>query len=389
MISSSPFTFITTTLSLFFLIQRVNSQLPATRTFTFINHGDFAEGVAEYGATYSEIRNEVYNFDIFPFSLCFYNTTPGAYVLAIRGGVPGDRREPIRWVWDANRRRPVGENATLSLRRDGNLVLAESNGVIANGRRRLVSRDSDADGSDGPYSLVFEEPGIIMYLNYSGELIRYADWLGYTGNKVTFTTLPENYVNSTVYDLLLKYDEPPPESSRDLNITLQKLNYNATYSFLRLGSDGNVKIFTYNGVVRYPRWEQSFAYFPDYHVRECALPSRCGQFGLCDRGMCVACPSPKGLLGWSEGCAPPQLGQCGGGGKVGYYEIRGAEHFLTLLVSADGQMTVAECRRRCSRDCKCKGFVYQENTSLCLTVPLLATLIREVNTSVVYVKYLK
>lgn len=37
----------------------------------------------------------------------------------------------MRWVWDANRGRPVRENATLTFGSDGNLVLADVDGKVA------------------------------------------------------------------------------------------------------------------------------------------------------------------------------------------------------------------------------------------------------------------
>ncbi|PNX73986.1 epidermis-specific secreted glycoprotein ep1-like [Trifolium pratense] len=64
-----------------------------------------------------------------PFQVGFYNTTPNAYTLALRVGL--QRSEQLfRWVWEANRGNPVGENATFSLGVDGNLVLANADGRI-------------------------------------------------------------------------------------------------------------------------------------------------------------------------------------------------------------------------------------------------------------------
>lgn len=107
----------------------------------------------------------------------------------------------------------------------------------------------------------------------------------------------------------------------------------------------------------------------------------------------MACPSPKGLLGWSEGCAPPRLPPCKGGGaaKIDYYKIIGVENFLNpYLDDGKGPMKMEECRERCSRDCKCLGFIYKEDTNKCLVTPLLATLIKDENaTSVGYIKYSK
>ncbi|KAH8518705.1 hypothetical protein H0E87_000518 [Populus deltoides] len=80
----------------------------------------------------------------------------------------------MRWVWEANRGNPVGENATLTFGEDGNLVLADADGRIAwqtnTAKRsgslqvlcalevqlRLVSRRSEKQNSNGAYSLVME-----------------------------------------------------------------------------------------------------------------------------------------------------------------------------------------------------------------------------------------
>ncbi|KAF3442413.1 hypothetical protein FNV43_RR16329 [Rhamnella rubrinervis] len=118
--SFSPLHFL---LLAFFFIE-IQAQVPAYQTFKFVNHGDFGQPTTEYHSMYRVIQTKYLNFNIPPFQLCFYNTTPGAYVLAIRAGIPGDG-DLMRWVWDANRNHPVGENATLSFGSTGNLVLAE------------------------------------------------------------------------------------------------------------------------------------------------------------------------------------------------------------------------------------------------------------------------
>lgn len=429
-------------------ITLTQSQVPKNETFTYINQGEFGDRIIEYDASYRfiDISDALYTF---PFRLCFYNTTPDAHVLAIRAGLPRDE-SLMRWVWDANRNRPVKENSTLTFGRDGNLVLADVDGRVVwqtntankgvtgikmmpngnlvlhdkygkfiwqsfdyptdtllvgqsvriNGRNKLVSRTSDIVGSDGPYSMVLDHKGFTMYLNHSGRQLIYGGWPGRDfGNFITFDARPENDEH-TAYELVLGYNPPegnqrrllqvrPVESGGILN--LNKLNYNATYSFIRLGSDGNLKAYTYYDKVSYLKWDESFAFFSNNFIRECALPSKCGEYGLCNKAMCVACPSPKGLLGWSEECAPPKRPPCGKGGKVDYYKIVGVEHFSNpYLDDGKGPMKVGECRAKCDKDCKCVGFIYKEDTSKCLVVPVLATLIKDVNaTSVGYIKYVR
>ncbi|KAJ0100798.1 hypothetical protein Patl1_04835 [Pistacia atlantica] len=406
------------------------SQVPKNQTFRFINQGEFGDRIIEYDASYRVIRNDVYTFYTFPFRLCFYNTTPDAYIFAIRAGIPDDE-SLMRWVWDANRNDPVHENATLTFGQDGNFVLADADGHVVwqtntankgvtgikllpngnlvlhdkngkfiwqsfdhptdtllagqsvkiNGVNKLVSRTSDMIGSGGPYSIVLDHKGFTMFVNNSGQQLIYGGWpeTDY-GSIITFDVVPEND-EATAYELVRPI-------GNGAQINLNKLNYNATYSFLRLDSDGNLKAFTYYDKVSYLKWEESFAFFSSYFVRECALPSKCGTYGLCDKRMCVACPSRKGLLGWSESCMPPKVPPCGKGDKVGYYKIVGVEHFLNpYLKDGEGPMKVAECRDKCNKDCKCLGFFYKEDSSKCLLAPMLGTLIKDQNTSVGYIKY--
>ncbi|GMJ10125.1 hypothetical protein like AT1G78830 [Hibiscus trionum] len=452
----SPLFFQFIFISFFAFAATTLAKVPANQTFRFVNEGEFGDRIIEYDASYRVIRNDVYSFYTFPFRLCFYNTTPDAHIFAIRAGIPNDE-SLMRWVWDANRNDPVRENATLTFGEDGNFVLADVDGRVVwqtntankgvtgirllpngnlvlfdkngkfvwqsfdhptdtllvgqsvriNGRNKLVSRTSDVDGSDGPYSIVLDRNGFIMYLNYSGQQLIYGGWpIKDFGDIVTFDALPENE-NATAYELVLTHQQTNQSTTstagngrRLLQVrpigggstyNLNKLNYNATISFLRLGSDGNLRAFTYYDKVSYLKWDESFAFFSSYFVRECALPSKCGAFGLCDKRMCVACPSPKGLLGWSESCRPPKPVPCRSGAKVDYYKIVGVEHFLnTYLDDGEGPMKVEQCRDKCTKDCKCVGFIYKEDTSKCLTAPILGTLIKDVNaTSVGYIKYSK
>ncbi|CAN6558268.1 unnamed protein product [Malus baccata var. baccata] len=101
------------------------AQVPANQTFTYVNEGEFGPFITEYDASYRML-------DPFaaPFQLAFYNTTPNAFTLALRMGLR--RSESLfRWVWEANRGNPVGENATLTFGTNGNLVLAHANGKVA------------------------------------------------------------------------------------------------------------------------------------------------------------------------------------------------------------------------------------------------------------------
>ncbi|CAO2836231.1 unnamed protein product [Amaranthus hypochondriacus] len=116
---SNPFSQILSFLLLLIVFVCIAEALvPPSSTFKLVNEGEFGYYIVEYDANYRTL--DVFNS---PFKLCFYNTTPNAYTLALRMGL-------VRWVWEANRGNPVKENATFSLGADGNLVLAEADGRV-------------------------------------------------------------------------------------------------------------------------------------------------------------------------------------------------------------------------------------------------------------------
>ncbi|KAG8637184.1 hypothetical protein MANES_15G094032v8 [Manihot esculenta] len=193
--------------TIFSLISQAS--VPPSATFKYVNEGDYGERRVEYDALYRALEPFAQ-----PFQLCFYSnsTTPDQFTLALRMGT-WTNFSRMRWVWEANRGNPVGENATFSLGTDGNLVLADADGRIAwqsytankgvvgfqllsngnmvlhdskgrfiwqsfdyptdtllvgqslrlGGPTKLVSRVSEEKTADGPYSLVLEDKTMTMY----------------------------------------------------------------------------------------------------------------------------------------------------------------------------------------------------------------------------------
>ncbi|XP_078164480.1 EP1-like glycoprotein 2 [Carex rostrata] len=423
-----PFSLLTFSL---LLLSLATSALAKVDTFTYVNQGEFGPYITEYDADY-----RVLPIATSPFQMAFYNTTPGAFYLALRMGTM--RSESVfRWVWEANRGHPVGENATFSLLPDGNLVLADADkrivwstgtankGVVGlkilptgnillydsknrtiwqsfdhptdtllvgqsldyvKGPNKLVSRRSTTDGSYGIYSLVFHPGGLTLFLNGYLAYYNYSDGiLAFSGNPILLKSEPETE-DAFAYEIQF--------ASADHGTTiLSRPKYNAALSFLRLDIDGNLVVYTYYDPVDYRAWEKTFALFSDDIGRlpGCALPDKCGNFGVCQDEMCVACPSPAGLLGWSKDCVSPQFkGSCNKGQTDNYYKIAGVENFVSTYTKGEEKVKVEECRRKCRMDCKCLGFLYWERESKCWLTNVLGTL-RKVDdlSHVVYVKYFK
>ncbi|KAI3859759.1 hypothetical protein MKX03_029712 [Papaver bracteatum] len=426
---SSPVFFFTVIFLLSFVA--AESIVPSSKTFRFINQGDFGNYVVEYKAYYRALP-------LFssPFQLCFYNTTPNAFTLALRMGLV-ESDSVMRWVWDANRGSPVHENATLTFGKDGNLVLADSNGRIAwqtgtanrgvvgldllsngnivlydnggrfiwqslsiqplnlNGPNRIISRSSEVDGTEGPYNFVLHKDRLNLYFksrNLKKPLVYYtSDWFGNSEGPLTqvlFNAAPETK-EAYVYELTLKFFVSNSSYRTSL---LGRPKYNSTSSLLRLGFDGSLKVYTYYDKIVYGAWEVTFSLFDptrNGRLSECKLPSKCGSFGVCEDEQCVACSTPKGMLGWTKNCAPPVQHICdiGKANKVDYFKVVGVEHFMNDYSEGEGSLKLNDCRNKCSNDCECLGFFYKQGSLKCLLSPVLGTLNKVADTS--HVAYIK
>ncbi|CAN1190989.1 EP1-like glycoprotein 3 [Linum perenne] len=239
----------------------------------------------------------------------------------------------MRWVWEANRGTPVGENATFSLGENGNLVLAHQDGQIAwqsntankgvtgfqlfnNGN--MVLRNS-RENQNGPYSFVMEPRDLALYFTEA--------------NRRT----PSRYFSFAAAQRLF------------------------------IPSDDLWALDT-----------------------KCQLPSRCGEFGVCEDSQCVACPTANGLMGWSKDCKPPavDVNNCSGGGrKFRYFELKEIDHFMAKYTRGDAPVKKAACEEKCSKDCKCLGYFYQSDSSRCWIAYELKTMSRVANqTHLAYIK---
>lgn len=417
---SFTFTFLFLFLQTPFFISE--AAVPSSQTFKFVNAGGFGKYPSEYFGDYRPL-------DIFtsPFQLCFYNQTPTAFTLSLRMGL---RRSHslMRWVWEANRGNPVGENATLTFGTDGNLVLADADGRVAwqtgtankgvvgfkllsngnmvlhdskgkflwqsfdsptdtllvgqtlrfGGATKLVSRASRNENVNGPYSVEIEPTGLAMYYQpkrSSKPVLYYSTSVGGLGTLQNLTFIYE-----------IDNDENGAEFLRlrvGLNTTdyvlLSRPKCDGILSMLRLEMDGNINVYTYNNKVGTDAWEIPYTLFSidsDTTINECHLPERCGNFGLCEDNQCVACPSSNGLLmGWSKDCQVPKVSSCGVK-DFHYYKLQGVDHFTARYNMGYGPIKENECENKCSKDCSCLGYFYDQETSRCWIAYDLKTLIK-------------
>ncbi|KAG0486465.1 hypothetical protein HPP92_008560 [Vanilla planifolia] len=311
---------------LFFLLASTSSaRVPAAETFSYSNSGEFGPYIAEYGANY-----RVLPIATSPFQLCFFNSTPGAFYLALR---MARRSESIfRFVWTANPTRPVGEKATFSLLSSGDLRLTDADGSVvfssgtankgvsslrllpngnivlvdAGGRTLWQSFDHPTDsllvGQSlpvgkklvsrlGTYSLIVDTGGLGLYINNVAGMSKpllysTADGIMRIENKglklVTLEAEPlTESENEGPYAYELRLSLQPQLGA----IITGRPKYNATFSFLRVEEDGNLLVYTYYDPVDYRAWEVVFAVFSEDlgWENECRLPYKCGSMGSAQR----------------------------------------------------------------------------------------------------------
>ncbi|XP_074293326.1 EP1-like glycoprotein 4 [Silene latifolia] len=398
-------------------------------TFDFVNAGPFPPyRRGDYGSTFRELERSASDFTM---SLCFYNTTPNAYTLAL--GV-----DPSYFVWAANPSDPVKEGAKLSLKDDGNLVLVDVDG-------RLVWQSNTSNmGVIGVQSLIYGQYGnMVLYDAHNNTVWQSFDhptdtifpnqFLRATGpkklvsrvsslggvyslvlmpNRVSLYYKSANSSNPVVYYTMFKttktlstlqflaYDEFKPSFNQQFTDGTQDryeigdltppadYHYEIITSFMRLQNDGNLKVIIYQINDEGDQgWFPGFSVFKEdyaplltHQVDSCLLPEKCGAFGVCQNSTCVACPSPQGLLPWTAGkCVPPKLGACSLRKAAKYYKVQGVEHFSSMYNKGEGPMALALCQSKCSLDCKCVGYFYHLENSRCWIAYDLMTLTKSGN----------
>ncbi|CAN6936433.1 unnamed protein product [Brassica oleracea] len=420
------------TLSIFLI--GAQAKVPVDEQFRVVNQG----GYTDYSPI--EYNPDVRGFQPFNdnFRLCFYNTTPNAYTLALRIGNRA-QESTLRWVWEANRGSPVKENATLTFGEDGNLVLADADGRLVwqtntankgavgikilengnmviydangkfiwqsfdsptdtllvgqslkrNGRNKLVSRLSRSVNTNGPYSLVMEDKKLVLYYTTSKtpKPIAYYDYEFFS--KITqLQSMTFQAVEDSDSTWGLHMEGVDSGSQFNVSTFLSRPKHNATLSFIRLESDGNVRVWSYSTLATATAWDVTYTAFTNDDTDgndECRIPEHCLNFGLCKKGQCNACPTDKGLLGWDETCKTPSLTSCDPK-TFHYFKIEGADSFMTKY-NGGSSATEKACGDKCTSDCKCLGFFYNRKSSRCWMGYELKTMIRTGDASLVaYVK---
>ncbi|KAI3991928.1 hypothetical protein MKX01_012873 [Papaver californicum] len=349
--------------------------VPPSKTFSYdLDALSFSRGYdrTEYDVKYHDlpIQND-------PF-LCFYEANPestginkpvrNSYILAIGMGRRFGNADGItRWQTKTSNKGVVD----IKLLPNGNLVLVDRNGGFVwqsfyyPTNTLLVGQGLGPGSSttnkivNGDYSMVLLDTTLSLFFNPNPKL---ASASSKPFSYYNLTQMAAVWINITFdsskyfYEAGSYYEVLSIAINTDSSFELAHPKYNSSLSMLRLGSNGNLYIYTCNYVpaTGVNVWEETYATFSRQgRTSECYLPSKCGSFGLCEDDQCK--------------CKLPKIPSCNtsAAANVGYYRVKDVKDYRLDYYVGEGPMTINECMKKCSDDCKCVGFFYINDGSKC------------------------
>ncbi|XXG84901.1 hypothetical protein AAC387_Pa11g0107 [Persea americana] len=371
---------------LFLFLYSTNPYLSISATYEYLSSGSSLSVERSDDVIFSMDRR---------FSAGFYSVGDNAYCFTIWF------TKPIKFtpVWMANRDQPVnGRRSTVSLRKDGNLVLTDAGRSIVwttnttstspvqlrllntgnlvlqtsgniilwqsfdfptdtllpqqslTGKSKLVASQSRTNYSSGFYSFYFDNDNVLR-LYYSRLEITSVYWPN--PNKAWWQLGRANYNTSKIamFDLLGHF-----QSSDDMDFFASDFGIGPIRR-LTMDFDGNLRLYSLDE--RTGNWEISWQAIPGL----CTIHGLCGPNSLCayppDK---VRCSCPPGFklkddTDWSQGCEPIFELSCDPLESkfivIPDIDFYGYDYNMTL------EATLQECQNMCLELCSCKAFLYK------------------------------
>ncbi|XP_019264456.1 PREDICTED: G-type lectin S-receptor-like serine/threonine-protein kinase SD2-5 [Nicotiana attenuata] len=321
---------------------------------------------------------------------CNYNATEcffGVLLFQKRSYGQNDVINFPQLVWSANRNHPVKTNATLQLRQDGNLVLADFDGTLVwstnttgksvsglnltergnlalfDKRKRAIwqSFDHPTDSLLPGQSLVHGQKLIasVSASNWSQGLLSLTvlngSWATYIDSDP-----PQFYYAST-------YSYSPYFSFDSQTFTALQYPTTSTAQFMKLGPDGHLRVYQWDE----PDWKEASDILM-LEVKNCEYPMVRGRYSICtNNGQCT-CPPEENIfrpfserkpdLGCTEltsiSCDSPQYHSLVELKNTAYFAFPFSHELSSSIFWPEGKK-LEDCKRACLSNCSCKAAAFQ------------------------------
>ncbi|KAL6629638.1 hypothetical protein ACP70R_029403 [Stipagrostis hirtigluma subsp. patula] len=371
------------------------------------------------------------------FACGFICTAPcNVFLFAVYFISIGDPKNPAlngsavpRVVWTANRFRPVKENASVQLTKDGNLILRDFDGSLIWSTNTSGSPVAGMNLAETGNLILFNMVGKTVWESFEHPtdtlLVGQSLW---QGKRLTSTSLVTNRTQGQFYLTVLDnglyafIDEDPPQFyyrkmfnvtdaivQSKMNISSDEAKNGTTYiSFLKgslsaflsfnntdiklldislplpssaqymsLEDDGHLRVYGWDGIL----WK-SLADVLHLYPDECAYPTVCGQYGICSSGQC-SCPrgnSDSDLFHQLDdrqanlGCSLATPLSCD---LIKYHQLLPLPNVTYFNFAHNWTTNEESCKEACLKTCSCKAvFFRHQNVSngSCYLMPKIYSL---------------
>uniref|UniRef100_A0A0D9W3A9 Receptor-like serine/threonine-protein kinase n=1 Tax=Leersia perrieri TaxID=77586 RepID=A0A0D9W3A9_9ORYZ len=305
-------------------------------------------------------------------------------------------------IWSANRESPVGENASIELTGDGNLVLHEANGTLVwssnTSSQSVAGMDISENGNlvlfDQTKKTVwqsFEHPTDVLVPGQSllqGMRLRAnTSATNWTESKMYMTVLSDGlygYVESTPPQLYYKFQVSTNKTSKDptrvtfmngsLSILLQSTkprNPDASITlptakstqYIRFESDGHLRLYEWSSGEYWTMVSDIIKKSPD----DCDFPTVCGEYGICTGGQCI-CPlqsnfgtsyfQPVDKRKANLGCAPVTPISCQEMKNHQLLTLTDVSYFDVSQIIKNAKNR-DDCKQACLKNCSCRAVAFR------------------------------
>ncbi|OIT36407.1 PREDICTED: G-type lectin S-receptor-like serine/threonine-protein kinase SD2-5 [Nicotiana attenuata] len=323
---------------------------------------------------------------------CNYNATEcflGILLFHNRSDRQNDMVNFPQLVWSANRNHPVKANATLQLGRDGNLVLADSDGtlvwstnttgksvsglnltetgnlVLFDKRKHAIwqSFDHPTDSLLPGQSLVRGQK-LIASISASNRSQGLLSLTILNGSWATYAdTNPPQYYYTSFYPLTpyLSFDGETLTALQDPSTS--------TTQFMKLGPDGHLRVYQWDRI----DWKEVSDILMS-EVKNCEYPMVCGRYSICtNNGQCTCPPEESLFRPLSDrkpdlGCSKLTEVNCDSSRYHSFVELKDTVYFAfkfshelsSGVLWLEGKK-LEECKRACLSNCSCKAAVFENN----------------------------